>query len=301
MNAQVHTLSSPEDAIVLETKNLVKYYDQHCVLDNVNLKIQAGSIVGLVGRNGMGKSTLIRCLMGLMQYDEGACFVFGESSYAINDNNKARIGYVPQQPEALAWLSVRQMFDFISGFYPTWDHAFVNDTMKRWGIKTAQTLSTLSPGERQRVAVLRAMAYRPELLVLDEPGSALDPVARRELLREIVTRAADDGTTVVFSTHIVSDLERVASDIVFLHDKSILLHMPMDDIKERTLRLHLPTGVGEHHGKIPGELSRRRLEDRSFSIVLTRDEGQQWPPLCHAPNVRTDVLGLEDLFIEVAQ
>jgi ABC-2 type transport system ATP-binding protein len=301
MNAQMSTMSLAEDSTILETKNLIKYYDQRCILNNLNLKIRAGSIVGLVGRNGMGKSTLIRCLMGLMQYDEGHCSVFGESSYAINDGNKARIGYVPQQPEALGWLTIKQMFDFISGFYPNWDHDFVSNTIKRWGINTNRTLSTLSPGERQRIAVLRAMAYHPQLLVLDEPGAALDPVARRELLREIVTRSADDGTTIIFSTHIVSDLERIASDIIFLHNESILLQMPMDEIKERTIRMQLPAGVAEHNGRIPGELSRRRLEDNSFSIVLTRDENQDWPPLCYAPSIRTEVLGLEDLFIEVAQ
>jgi ABC-2 type transport system ATP-binding protein len=213
---------------------------------------------------------------------------------------------VPQQPEAFGWLTVKQMLNFVSGFYPRWDHSFVAATLARWNINTYALLNKLSPGERQRIALLRAMAYRPELLVLDEPAAALDPVARRELLRDIVMAAADSGTTVIFSTHIVSDLERVTSEIVFVHDKSILLQMPMDDIKERTICLHLSAEVlaklsSFDFGKLPGEISRRTHADGNVSIVLKRDANKEWPPLCTAPGVRTEALNLEDLFIEVAQ
>ena len=194
------------------------------------------------------------------------------------------------------------MLDFVSGLYPRWDHAFVTSTLSRWNINGSTLLSKLSPGERQRIAVLRAMAYHPELLVLDEPAAALDPVARRELLREIAIRAADSGTTVIFSTHIVSDLERVASDIVFVHEQSILLQMPMDGIKENTLCLRLsPEISAQHSGKIPGEISRRVHADKGVSIILKREDGDSWPALCSAPGIRTETLGLEDLFIEVAQ
>ena len=303
MNALANSvMNSPSTAPVLEARNLVKYYGEQCVLNNVNLRIEPGSVVGLVGRNGAGKSTLIRCMLGLLTYDTGDCHVFGDPALAISDSNKARIGYVPQQPEALGWLNVKQMLDFVSGFYPRWDHAFVASTLSRWNINGSTLLSKLSPGERQRIAVLRAMAYHPELLVLDEPAAALDPVARRELLREIAMRAADSGTTVIFSTHIVSDLERVASDIVFVHEQAILLEMPMDSIKENTLCLRLsPEISAQHSGKIPGEISRRAHADNGLSIILKREEGEAWPALCHAPGVRTEMLALEDLFIEVAQ
>lgn len=303
MNALANTvMSSHSSAPIMEARGLVKYYEQQCILNNVNLRIEPGVVMGLVGRNGAGKSTLIRCMLGLLTRDAGDCVVFGDPALAIGDSNKARIGYVPQQPEALGWMSVKQMLDFVSCFYPRWDHAFVASTLSRWNINGSTLLSKLSPGERQRIAVLRAMAYHPELLVLDEPAAALDPVARRELLREIAIRAADSGTTVIFSTHIVSDLERVASDIVFVHDQSILLQMPMDSIKEDTLCLRLSPEVSAlHSDKIPGEISRRFHADKGVSIILKRDNGDTWPALCSAPGVRTETLALEDLFIEVAQ
>lgn len=309
MNAQTNNaINSPVNEVtaILEARGLMKYYEQRCILNNLNLVIEPGAVVGLIGRNGAGKSTLIRSLLGLQKCEGGECLVFGESSLAISDQNKARIGYVPQQPEVLSWLTVKQMLYFVSGFYPRWDHTFVAATLARWGIHTQSLLSKLSPGERQRIALLRAMAYRPELLVLDEPAAALDPVARRELLRDIVMAAADSGTTVIFSTHIVSDLERVTSEIIFVHEKSILLQMPMDDIKERTTCLHLSAEVlaklsSFDFGKLPGEISRRTRPDGNISIVLKRDANKDWPPLCTAPGVRTEALSLEDLFIEVAQ
>jgi ABC-2 type transport system ATP-binding protein len=291
---------------VLEARGLMKYYEQRCILNNINLLVEPGAVIGLIGRNGAGKSTLIRSLLGLQTSEGGDCLVFGESSLAVSDSNKARIGYVPQQPEALGWLTVKQMLDFVSGFYPRWDHTFVASTLARWNIHTNTLLSKLSPGERQRIAILRALAYHPELLVLDEPAAALDPVARRELLRDIVTRAADSGTTVIFSTHIVSDLERVASEIIFVHDKSILLQMQMDDIKERVTCLHLSGALlarsgNSQQGRLPGEISRRTQTDGSLSLVLQRNKNMEWPALCTAPGARMEALSLEDLFIEVAQ
>lgn len=303
MNALANTvMSSYSSAPIMEARGLVKYYQQQCILNNVNLSIEPGTVVGLIGRNGAGKSTLIRCMLGLLTRDAGDCAVFGDPALAISDSNKARIGYVPQQPEALGWLSVKQMLDFVSGFYPRWDHAFVASTLMRWNINGSTLLSKLSPGERQRIAVLRAMAYHPELLVLDEPAAALDPVARRELLREIAIRAADSGTTVIFSTHIVSDLERVASDIVFVHNQSILLQMPIDSIKEDTLCLRLsPEGAALHSEKLPGEVSRRIHADKGISLLLKREAGAAWPAVCNEAGVRSETLALEDLFIEVAQ
>ena len=163
-------------------------------------------------------------MLGLLQPLSGEAFVFGEPALKLSDWAKERLAYVPQQPEALAWLSAQQLLDYVGRFYPRWDAAFAKKTLERWQIQPNKLLAKLSPGERQRVDLIRALASQPELLVLDEPAAALDPVARRELLREIALRAGEAGTTVLFSTHIVSDLERVASDVAFLHEGRLLMH-----------------------------------------------------------------------------
>lgn len=230
MNAVTKTNA---DVAPLRAVGLEKRYDGRAVLAGVSLEVEPGSVLGLVGRNGAGKSTLIRALLGLIEPDAGHAEVWGQPALRMDDIAKARLGYVPQQPDALGWLEVGQMLEFVGRFYPRWDTGYVDRTLDRWGLPRNKSLAKLSPGERQRVSVLRALAPRPDLLVLDEPAAALDPVARRELLREIALRAGESGTTVLFSTHILSDLERVASHVAFMQQGRIVLHAELDSLKER--------------------------------------------------------------------
>ena len=288
-------------AAPMAASRLCKRYDGQAAMDDVSLELEPGTVLGLIGRNGAGKSTLIRTLLGLVEPDSGTATVWGRPATAMGDAAKARLGYVPQQPEALAWLQVGDMLDFVGRFYPRWDAAYVDDTLARWDLPRNKMLAKLSPGERQRVAIIRALASQPELLVLDEPAGALDPVARRELLREIAMRAGESGTTVLFSTHIVSDLERVASHVAFMHQGRVLLHSELDSLKERHLRLHVPASAAEQLvGRVPGEVARRPHPYGGQSVVIVRDEAAAWPVLAHAPGVQREALSLEDLFVEVA-
>ncbi len=290
-----------QPAMPVVVRDVVKRYDKRSILDGVSLVLEPGAVLGLIGRNGAGKSTLIRSLLGLIEPEAGECAIWGEPALALTDDVKARIGYVAQQPESLGWMTAKDMLAFVGRFYANWDQAFVDATLERWRLPAATALSNLSPGERQRVAIIRALASQPELLILDEPASALDPVARRELLREIATRAGEFGTTVLFSTHIVSDLERVASHVAFMHEGRMLLQTELDTLKERHLRLHLPASCATQLvGAVPGEVARRTNPYGGLTIVLIREDGQPWPPLVDAPGVQREHLSLEDLFVEVA-
>ena len=298
----MHALANTDDSlrqVPLVARGITHAYTGSNALQGVDLTLPRGSVLGLIGRNGAGKSTLIRAMLGLLEPLAGQSHVFGEPALHLSDATKARIAYVPQQPEALAWLTATQMFDYLSRFYPRWDHAFVERTMQRWGLPANRTLARLSPGERQRVDLIRALASQPDLLVLDEPAAALDPVARRDLLREVALRAGEEGTTVLFSTHIVSDLERVASEIAFLHAGRLLLHCAVDDTKERFARLWLPAGQS---AAAPADtFSRHRHDDGSLSMVVEREAGGRWPEAATLPGARVDALGLEDLFVEIAE
>jgi ABC-2 type transport system ATP-binding protein len=271
------------------------------VLRDVSLEVPVGSVLGLVGRNGAGKTTLIRALLGLLPLDAGEARVFGEPAHRLSDAARQRIGYVAQQPEAFGWLRVDEMLGAIGSFYDRWDRGWAQTMLARWAIDPKARIGKLSPGERQRLALIRALAHSPELLVLDEPASALDPVGRRELLREIVLRAGELGTTVLFSTHIISDLERVASDVAFLHEGALLLNAPHDALKENVARLSIPASLADRVGRlVPGELSRRVLPDGGLRLLVQRGRAD-WPPLAAVPGVRLDHLSLEDLFVEVAE
>jgi ABC-2 type transport system ATP-binding protein len=289
-----------ESTTPLACTGVSKRYGASVVLDNLTLKLTPGSVCGLVGRNGAGKSTLIRILLGLAEPDAGVATAMGENSLRMSDAVKRQLGYVPQQPDAFAWMRVGDMLRFVGDCYPGWDQAYVDAALTRWDLDPKQMLARLSPGERQRVALIRALAPAPRLLVLDEPAAALDPVSRRDLLRDIALRADASGTTVLFSTHIVSDLERVASHLAFLHHGRLLFDTTMDDFKETHARLSLPAAfAGQLPSLLNGELKRRVTAEGNWLITLARAPGSDWPALAYSPGAALEVLGLEDLFIEV--
>ncbi|KMM75886.1 ABC transporter [Xanthomonas sp. NCPPB 1128] len=268
------------------------------ILQGVDLQVARGEVVGLIGRNGAGKSTLLACLLGLLQPQRGQARVFGGPALRLDDARKAQLGFVPQQPQAFGWMRVEELLAFAAQLYPHWDAQRAETLLRRWELDRRQSIGKLSPGQAQRLALVRALAARPALLVLDEPASALDPVARRDLMREIVTETCDAGTTVLFSSHIVSDLERVASRVAFLNQGRLLLDQPLDDLKDRVLRIGIPApAAAALEAPLRGELSRRQGADGSLVLVLHATDLPS--ALLTVPGIRIDRLGLEDLFIEV--
>jgi ABC-2 type transport system ATP-binding protein len=222
-------------AAIIEVSSISKRFGERAVLDQLSWRISSGQVVGLLGRNGAGKSTLLECLLGLRETDAGAVTIFGEDVANLSEGARARIGYVPQKSDLFEWLTPRQMLDYFKALYPRWNDAKVDALLARWGFDSAmcgKPISKLSGGEKQRLSIIRALAHDPELLILDEPVSALDPVGRRDFLRELIDGVIERDTTVLFSTHILSDLERVALDVAFLKDGKIALQGPLDDLLE---------------------------------------------------------------------
>ena len=300
MNAATapETLDASNFAVIC--RNIRKRYGGRLILDGLNFSIPKGAVLGLVGGNGAGKTTLMRILVGLLMPESGTATVLGEPALQLTDVTKMRLGYVPQMPEALSWMTVEGMLQFVGSFYPRWDSEYMWNSLMRWDIPPTQRLARLSPGERQRVALIRVLASCPELLILDEPASALDPVARRDFLREIALRAGEAGTTVLFSSHIVTDLERVASHVCFLHRGKLVLNTEMDDLKETHARLSLSReAAAAASERLPGEIARRHRPDGGVSIVLTRVGLAPWPNAALASGATLEPMNLEDLFIEI--
>ena len=263
------------------------------VLDGLDWSLPAGRVVGLLGRNGAGKTTLIETLLGLREPDAGTARLFGQPSQALPDDVRARIGYVPQRSDLFEWLTADQLLAYFRSFYPRWNTAKVDGLMSRWDIARDKPIRRLSGGQQQRLSIVRALAHEPELLVLDEPVASLDPAARRDFLGELVDQVIDRRTTIVFSTHILSDLERVAVDVAFLSGGRIALHAPLDELLESSVRL----------GGVPADIERfvreHRLQALSREvagpvIARGRDAGAI-PPA--TPTVSVDPATLEDLFL----
>lgn len=222
-------------ANVVEIANLHKAFGQQQVLQGINWNIESGKVIGLLGRNGAGKSTLLECLLGLREADAGGSKLFGQQAGALNEEARANIGYVPQRSELFEWLTPLQLLDYFKALYPRWNQAKVDSLMQRWdlaGEAATKQISKLSGGQKQRLSLIRALAHDPKLLVLDEPVASLDPIGRRDFLQELVNDVVERDTTVIFSTHILSDLERVALDVAFLQGGKIVLQGPLDELLE---------------------------------------------------------------------
>jgi len=288
-------------APIVRMSSVSKHFGSQRVLEGLDWQIMPGQVVGLLGRNGAGKSTLLECMLGLREADGGNVSLFGEGVAALSDDARGRIGYVPQRTDLFDWLTPMQMFDYFRAMYPRWNQAKVEGLLSRWDfgpLLRNKPIKRLSGGEQQRLAIIRALAHEPELLILDEPVSALDPVGRREFLRELVDQVIERGTTVVFSTHILSDLERVAFDLAFLKDGRIALQGQTDALLEGARRVVVPAATLSV-APLAGEV--RRRQDGTMTSVIVQAPGDDVARLAREPGVRVEPLSLEDLFIEVTQ
>ncbi|WP_296946172.1 ABC transporter ATP-binding protein [uncultured Massilia sp.] len=290
-------------APLVQLSSVSKHFGSQHVLDGLDWQVAPGQVIGLLGRNGAGKSTLLECLLGLRELDGGRVTLFGEDGAGLSEAARARIGYVPQKADLFDWLTPDQMLDYFKAMYPRWNQRKVEGLLSRWGFgpdMRSKPIKKMSGGEQQRLAIVRALAHDPDLLILDEPVSALDPVGRREFLRELVDDVIERGTTVVFSTHILTDLERVAFDLAFLRDGKIALQGQTDALLEGARRLLVPAAMLPER-RLDGEV--RRVRDGGMVSVIVQGRGQDGNAdrLAAEPGVRVEKLSLEDLFIEMTR
>ena len=218
----------------VEIQGLTLAYGRQQVLQGLQWRLDPGQVIGLLGRNGAGKTTLLEALLGLRDASAGSVHLFGQPATRLDDAARARIGYVPQQSDLFEELRADELLAYFRSFYPRWNAAKVQGLLERWAVPRDMPIGRMSSGQQQRLSLIRALAHEPELLVLDEPMASLDPLARRDFLRELVERVLDRGTTVVFSTHILSDLERVAFNVAFLREGRIALQAPLDELLDET-------------------------------------------------------------------
>lgn len=267
---------SNENAI--EVRGLTLAYGKKNALDNISLSIPKGAVVGLVGPNGAGKTSLIHCLLGAVVPKMGSIAVLDEDPAAFSDAARSRIGYVAQTPDLLEWMKARQYLDYISAFYPHWDHSRINVLMAKWGIDPKQKISNMSLGQKQKIALLQALGNSPTLLILDEPVASLDPIMRRDFMRSLFED--DAQRTVVISSHLLSDLERIITHLVLVKEGSILVSEEWDVAVECLQKVRLPETLApqagliaqrSHNGQVTAVLDVRRFDRRAIpqSATLT--------------------------------
>ena len=216
---------------VIAIADLSRRFGSKAALDSVSLTIPRGGVYGLVGANGAGKTTLIRHILGLLRAEQGTVRVFGLDPVADPVGVLARIGYLSEENDLPGWMRVDELIRYSRAFYPAWDDAYAEELRQSFGLDPASKVATLSKGQKARAGLLIALAYRPELLLLDEPSSGLDPVVRRDILEAIIRTIAHEGRTVLFSSHLLDEVERVADHVTMISAGRIALSTPLVAIK----------------------------------------------------------------------
>jgi ABC-2 type transport system ATP-binding protein len=217
---------------VIEISNLTRRFGDKVALDGVNMRVPRGAVFGLVGANGAGKTTLIRHVLGLLNAQAGSVRVFDRNPVADPAGVLARIGYLSEENDLPGWMRVAQLLRYSRAFYPRWDDDYAEELRQQFELPPAARVASLSKGQRARVGLVIALAHRPELLVLDEPSSGLDPLVRRDILGAIIRTIAEEGRTVLFSSHLLDEVERVSDRVALIHQGQMVFSAALDDLKE---------------------------------------------------------------------
>jgi len=243
---------------MIEIENLQRQLGGVSVLTNINCQVPQGQVIALLGKNGAGKTTLLETLLGFGKPSYGKVRLWGTEATHISGDIKSRIGFVPQEDELLPNLTGADHVRLFREFRHHWNQALVERLIRDWLVPMEVSVGQMSVGQRQKLSLLLAMAHEPELLVLDEPVASLDPLARRQFLQELVELAADENRTVIFSTHIVSDVERVANRVWILSHGQLVYDGDLDEMKESVVRLSIQsTEPLPKDLEIPGILKKR--------------------------------------------
>ncbi|QFU25032.1 ABC transporter ATP-binding protein [Shewanella eurypsychrophilus] len=278
-------------APILEFSKVTKRFSAKATADKtalneLSMSLYPGMVVGLLGQNGAGKSTLMRCALGIIEPNSGSITTLGEPVHQLSSAAKAQIGYVPQQPFGYEGFSVSRSLELHRSFYPEWDRALEDTWLERFDLDPAQQVQRLSVGQRQSLALIMAMAYRPKLLILDEPVASLDPIARRKFMSDLFELALDSGSAVLFSSHITSDLERVASHLALMKSGKLVLFKEMDSVREQVKLLSL--GADD---EVPGDL--HVLNHQGNKVLVDNFNAAKHQ------SIHAESLNLEQLFMEL--
>jgi len=279
---------------------LTKYYGRRRAVDSLELRVPQGSVYGLLGRNGAGKSTAIKMLLGMVHPDYGRAELFGEDSQQLRPEARAKIAYLAEGHPLYRWMTVGEAVGFARAFYPRWNRQLVEQILDHFELSPRAKLRRLSHGQRAQVSLALAVAADPELLILDDPTIGLDTVVRRDFLESLIQVIQRRGRTILFSSHILGDVERVADRIGVLVDGVLRVDCPTDYFKETLRKVVLefdrepPTFPA-----MPGIVSDRQVgRKRELVIVGYGDEHRRAAESLGPRAIDVIELNLEDAFIE---
>jgi ABC-2 type transport system ATP-binding protein len=270
-------------------------------LRGFDLEVPRGSIVGLLGRNAAGKSTALRCMAGVERPDAGTITVLGRDPKTFDEQLRQRVVYLPETGVPFPGARVSELISLCAPLYPRWDFALQDRMLVQFGVAPDRKLKELSLGQQRAVGLMLAVCAQPEMLILDEPAANLDTVVRRELLEAVMRLIGDGERTVVISSHMLGDVERVADRVAIMHAGQLLLQAPLDELKEQTRRLRFSFASAPPETlALPGLVSLRRGARELLATVIGYDEeATASAAAAFGAQVEAQPVGLEELFIDL--
>jgi ABC-2 type transport system ATP-binding protein len=291
------------DDNAIETRDLGRKFGKFEAVKNVSLKVPRGTVFGLLGVNGAGKSTIIKMVMGHLRPTTGEVRVLGRTLGEDLLGIRRRVAYVSENRYLYEWMTVAESISFTRAFHETWEDKKAADLLKRFSLPPEKKVRQLSRGNRARLCLLLALSFNPELIVLDEPTSGLDPIVRRDFIENIVAEIAEEGKTVLFSSHIVEEVERVADYVGIMDEGELLMVSTIDDIKLSYKRVRYATnGTRPEVAGVPGVVM---VENGRHEQILTvhgfGDETLQRLGERGVKNPEVLPISLEDIFVNTVR
>jgi ABC-2 type transport system ATP-binding protein len=290
---------------VVKLNNVSVRYGKATAVDDVSLSVSPGSVYALLGRNGAGKTSLVRCLVGQQKPTHGVVTIFGRSVWNDRASLMSRVGIVPEDPDAPPEMTTTEIVRFCARLYPKWDAAGVAERLRRFDIPQTIPYGRLSKGQKRQVLLSIVLAGSPELLVLDDPTLGLDVVARKELFEELVTELAERGTTVVVTTHDMPGIEAIADRVGIMKEGRLVLDEDLEALKWRFRRLRYATAPLPAESPELNQLettSVRRWGNGTEAVVSNYDDVllERFQSASGVRNVEVSPMSLEEIFIAVA-
>ncbi len=252
---------------VIQIEQLVKTYGSKNVLQNVSLSIPAGQTLALLGRNGAGKTTMIRILLGLLPADSGVCQLGGVDPTVDPLTVRSKVGYLAEDQTMYGWMTPVELCRFLAPFYPTWDMKLAHDSLDRFEIPSHTRIGRLSKGQAVKLGLVVALAHRPAIVILDDPAMGLDPIARKEFNRDLVEHLQTSGCTVLYSSHLLDEVEAVADAVAILDRGKIVRTGTTDRLRDDVKQVVLAVDSLAEAPLPEGLLDVRRHDDRVAIIV----------------------------------
>ncbi len=280
-------------------EGLAKRFGKQEVIHNLSLNVARGSAFGFLGPNGAGKTTTLKLLMGLLRREGGTVHVLGVDPAVDDETVKRCVGYVPEQQFIYRWMRVNDAIRFCRPLYPTWSDARCAELLKLFGLDPAKKVKELSKGSVVKLALLLAMAHEPELLILDEPMAGLDPLVRDDLLDGVLRTLCDQERTLIFSSHSMADVQRMADRIGIIDEGALLYDGPTDSLLGGTKRLRAVLSNGSSPGRPPDGTICHRLAGREWLITVrdfTPEQVRQVTAVANGAQVDVIDLNLEEIF-----